>query len=98
MGVRVEDEKRRERKRKKRERRENETNKKKEVRVGWHLLRHLTFFWVLIFLHRVSLLLSLSLSQPLRHSASLSKFLFILYIFCPIPRFWFPICRHQWAG
>lgn len=72
--------------------------KKKEVRVDWHLLRHLTFFWVLIFLYRVSLLLSLSLSQPLRHSASLSKFLFILYIFCPIPRFWFPICRHQWAG
>ena len=34
MGVRVEDEKRRERKRKKRERRENETNKKERGKGG----------------------------------------------------------------
>ena len=23
---------------------------------------------------------------------------YTLYIFCPVPCFWFPICRHQWAG
>lgn len=23
---------------------------------------------------------------------------YTLYIFCPVPRFWFPICRHQWVG
>lgn len=59
----------------------NETKKRKRGKGGLALLRHLTFFWVLIYLHRVSLLLSLSLSQPLGHLASLSKFLFILFTF-----------------
>ena len=66
------------------EKEKNETRKKRRRKRGKGELasaQTLTFFWVLIFLHRVSLLLSLSLSQPLRHSASLSKFLFILFTF-----------------
>lgn len=70
-----------------RKRGKNETKKKKSgIRVGWHLLRHLTFFWSSSFSTGCPLLLSLSLSQPLRHLASLSKFLFILFTFlCPVP-------------
>ena len=66
------------------EKEKNETRKKRRRKRGkGGLASAQTFdlFLVLIFLHRVSLLLSLSLSQPLRHSASLSKFLFILFTF-----------------
>ena len=84
------------------EKEKNETRKKRRRKRGKRGLASAHTFDFFLGPHlsppRVPSTLPQPLPAPQAFGLTEQVPFYTLYIFCPVPCFWFSICRHQWAG